>query len=84
MEGQEKFTRFLSLEIKSLQKQVLDLCELVVPESNWDHFRKRLLDITNNVRRKLQDEVATRYIINYDPSAGEDIVKVMNNKGKEY
>lgn len=73
----ERLNKFIYSEVKALQKQILDLCEVTVPPSNWNPFRKKILDITNNVRREIQSEVVSNYIIDYKPSTVcEDIIQI--------
>lgn len=81
--GKSKLNQAISFEINSIQKQVLDVCELVVPGSNWEPFRKKILDITNRSRRKIQSDINFNYSVGYAPSnIKEDVVKVRNSKVK--
>lgn len=83
-DGQDKFTRLISYEINLLQKQILDICEIVVPNNNWIHFRKKILDLINNSRRKLQEEIKANYCIEYDPTfINDEVIKICkDNKGE--
>jgi len=77
------FKKKLEQEFNLVNKQLLDLAELVVPEQNFNQFRKKLLNITNDSRRKIQNEVELNYSLEYQPSViREDIVVVGNSSKK--
>jgi len=79
----EIFKKKLEQEFKSVNKQLLDLAELVVLEQSFPQFRKKLLNITNDARRNIQNEVELNYNIEYDPSVlREDVVVVANSSKK--
>lgn len=69
---------FIRSESKSLQKQILDICELVFPQEenyNWDVFRKQILDVINDQRRRLEKQIRYNYSVEFTPS---DIIKIYN------
>jgi len=77
----ERLANQISSEIKLLQKQVLDLSELVVPNERWGYFRKKILDITNNARRNIESKLIRDYQVKYDPTdICEDVVEVRQRK----
>ena len=72
---QEKLISFVEKQIKSLQKKVLDLSEVVVPSENYKPFRAKILGSTNDLLRDLQAELAKNYQIKYTPTnIVEDVV----------
>lgn len=73
----KKFSLFLQSEIKSLQKQILDLAEIAVPASNWKPLRSKLLGVTNDFRRDIEQELNKNYNIKYAPGTQyEDVVQI--------
>ena len=56
---------------------MLNLSEMLVPNDKWESYRSRILDITNNARRNMEEELKQNYNIKYDPAVVcEDIVEV--------
>jgi len=81
--GKEKLNKSISFEIKSIQKQILDLCELVVSNVNWDPFRKKILDITSDAGRNIEAEIKYNYSIEHTPSnICEDVIEVKPSQVK--
>jgi len=73
----EYLKKYLHTQINSIQRQVLNISEMLVPNEKWPSYRSRILDITNNIRRKIEVEVEDNYKIKYDPSTVyEDIIEV--------
>lgn len=72
---------FLERQVKFLQKQILDLTEVTVPQTNWKALRSKLLGVTNDFRRDLQNELETNYKIKFDPKdLFEDVIEVKNGR----
>lgn len=86
---QKKLFDFLQKEIRQLQKQILDLTEVSVPPNNWRVMRSKILGITNDLKRSLEQEILLNYNITFNPtSVCEDIIVIQNSlnqslKGKE-
>jgi len=73
----EKFLDFVEKQIKSLQKRVLDLSEVVVPQDNYIQFRSKILGSTNDLLRDIESELETNYNLKYEPSViREDVVQI--------
>lgn len=78
---QQKFFDFIERQVKSTQRQILDLTEIAVPADSWRVMRSKILGITNDLRRNLEDEVINNYNIKFDPSTiCEDIIEVKKIK----
>jgi len=78
-----KFFAFIESQIKSIQRQILDLTEVSIPPDNWRVMRSKILGITNDLRRDLEQELITNYDLKYSPSTiYEDVVQVMNPRDK--
>lgn len=76
----QKFCSFLEKEVKSLQKKILDLAEVVLPQENFKTFRSKVLGATNDLYRDVQFEVNKNYNLKYDPATVcEDIIQVTSN-----
>lgn len=74
-----KLSSFLEKNLKSLQKRILDLSEVVIPKQNYPAFRSKVLGITNDFRRDLEKEIIDNYSVKYDPKTlVEDVVRVIN------
>lgn len=73
----ERLRSFISLQIKSINRDVLNLAEMLVPNEKWAAFRGKVLDITNKARREIETELETNYNIDYSPAmVCEDIIEV--------
>lgn len=85
MDKQDKDRKRLSDSIdryiKSLQKQILDISELVVPPTNWKAFRSKILGISNDIRRDLVSEIDLNYTVQFTPKTiSEDIIEIKSSK----
>lgn len=70
---------YLEKQTKTLQKKILDLSELVIPQSNYPQFRSKILGITNDFRREVDREIELNYSVSFDPrTICEDIVEITN------
>lgn len=79
--NKKKLSDFVERQIKSTQKQILDIAELVIPQGNWKAFRSKVLGITNDLRRELEKEIETNYSVKYDPRVVyEDVIEVQPAK----
>lgn len=77
---------FLEKHVKILNKKILDLSEVVIPQENYKAFRGKILGATNDMLRDLQSEIDKNYKINYDPEVKrEHIIEVQPriSKGKD-
>lgn len=75
--AQRKLFEFLQKEIRQLQKQILDLTEVSVNPNNWKVMRSKILGITNDLKRSLEQELSLNYSIKFDPSIiCEDVIEV--------
>jgi hypothetical protein len=79
----EKLFLFLDQEIKSLQKRVLDLSEVAIPEETWRAFRSKILGVTNDLKREIQKEITNNYMVKYDPKVVYEDVIVISNSAKK-
>lgn len=77
----QRLSDTLDRHIKALQKQILDITEIVVPSQNWKAVRSKLLGVTNDVRREIVNEIDLNYSIEYTPKTiSEDIIEVNGAK----
>jgi len=77
----QRLLESIDKRVKSLQKQILDISELVVPAANWKAVRSKLLGVTNDIRREISTEVELNYTIEYTPKTIlEDIIEVNGAK----
>jgi len=75
--GKERLRQRIQQEFKLINKQILDLSELVVSKEQYPQFRKKVLNITNDIRRNIEQDIELNYDISYDPATiCEDIVIV--------
>jgi hypothetical protein len=86
--GKIHLTDSIDKQIKLLQKQLLDISELVVPQTSWKAFRSKVLGISNDIRRDIITDVELNYKVIYEPNTVyEDVIEVVTrrpiNKGKE-
>lgn len=73
--GKERLRQRIQQEFKSINKQILDLSELVVSQEQYPQFRKKVLNITNDIRRNIEQDLELNYEVSYDPATiCEDIV----------
>ena len=75
-EGKEKLKKSLEFQVKRLQKELLNTSELVVSDEKWQLFRKQILSITSDMSRRLIKDIEENYIIDYNPSISEEIIKI--------
>jgi hypothetical protein len=81
--GKDRLRQRIQQEFKSINKQVLDLSELVVSDKHYSQFRKKILNITNDIRRNIEQDIELNYEVTYDPATEcEDIVVI--GTGKSY
>lgn len=85
--GKDRLRRQIQQEFKSINKHILDLAELVVSPDHYQQFRKKVLNVTNDVRRNIESDLELNYEVEYEPSTiCEDIVVVgtgmVDYKGK--
>ena len=81
--GKERLRLRIQQEFKSINKQILDLAELVVSQEQYPQFRKKVLNITNDVRRNIEQDLELNYSVDYDPrTICEDVVVV--GPGKQH
>lgn len=68
MEGQAKKVLILSIErqIKSVQKQLLDISEFIVPPDNWKQFRSKILGLLNDMRRDIDSQISERFSVEFE------------------
>lgn len=79
--GKERLRHRIQQEFKSINKQILDLAELVVSQEQYPQFRKKILNITNDVRRNIEQDLDLNYDVSYDPATiCEDVVIVGQGK----
>lgn len=80
-----KLNSFLEKQVKILQKKILDLSEVVIPQDNYRPFRGKILSATNDMLRDLQAEIDKNYNVNYDPKViHEDVIEIRPmTKGKD-
>jgi hypothetical protein len=77
----QRLAESLDRHIKALQKQILDITELVVPQQNWKAVRSKLLGVTNDIRRDLTLDIELNYSITYTPkTVSEDVIEVNGSK----
>lgn len=77
----QRLTDSLDRHIKALQKQILDITELVVPQQNWKAVRSKLLGVTNDIRRDLSSDIELNYSVTYTPKTiAEDVIEVNGAK----
>lgn len=89
--GKERLRHRIQQEFNSINKQILDLAELVVSQEQYPQFRKKILNITNDIRRNVEQDLELNYDVSYDPATiCEDVVivgqgnhKLRNRKGTE-
>jgi len=78
---QKKILSYIDNQINHLQRQILDLTEIVVPPSNWQPLRSKILRITNDSRRSIEQELRNNYEVSYTPNTVyEDVVVIQKNK----
>ena len=84
--GKERLKTGIEREVRSIQKQVLDYAELVIPNrEQYQQFRRKVLDVTNDVRRNLELDIDINYKIEYTPATEcEDVVVIGNNVCIDY
>ena len=84
--GKERLKKSIGQEVKSIQKQVLDYAELVIPNRElYSQFRRKVLDVTNDIRRNLEVDIDLNYSIDYDPKTQcEDVILVGKNRTTDY
>jgi hypothetical protein len=76
-----KFVEFIERQIKFVQRQILDLAEVSIPPDNWKVMRSKILGITNDLRRDIEQELDKNYALKYSPDViYEDIVQVRPNR----
>jgi hypothetical protein len=84
MEKENKDNRrlfdFVDKQTRLIQKQVLDLIEVSVPVENWKAMRSKILGITSDFRRNIENEISINYKVKFDPDViYEDVVRVYRN-----
>jgi hypothetical protein len=79
----QKLLGFIEKSLKSLQKQVLDLTEIAVPPQNWKALRSKILGITNDFRRDIEDELAQNYNVKFTPSTVYEDLVIVQNKARK-
>lgn len=80
--GKEKLKTKLKQEIKSIQKQVLDYAELVISNKDqYQQFRRKVLGVTNDIRRSMELDLDLNYDIEYTPSTECEDVVIIGTKG---
>ena len=78
-----KLFAFIESQVKNIQRQILDLTEVTVPPDNWRVMRSKILGITNDLRRDIEQELNLNYDLKYNPTTiYEDIVQVKNYKDR--
>lgn len=83
MEGKELLSSSVTKHFRSVQKQLLDIAEFVVPEQFWKQFRSKLLGITNDFCRELLLEVENKYDITIKPNQVYDnIIEITSVKSQ--
>ena len=76
-----KFVEFVERQIKFVQRQILDLTEVSIPQDNWKVMRSKILGVTNDLRREIEQELDKNYSIKYSPSViYEDVIEVISGK----
>lgn len=81
--GKERLRLRIQQEFKSINKQILDLAELVVSQEQYPQFRKKILNITNDIRRNIEQDLELNYNVDYDPrTICEDIVVIGPGKNR--
>lgn len=70
----------IELQFKGMQKELLDIAELLIPSDKWSSFRRKVLDITNNSRRKLEKNIDDNYEITYNPKEVNEVLVEIKNK----
>ena len=82
--NQQKLFTFIDKNFNKLQKKILDLSEIVVPQGNWDKYRAKVLRISNDIRRDIEQEVLDNYNLKFDPkTVYEDVIEVGSNTTSE-
>ena len=77
--GKSYLSDSVDRQIKLLQKQLLDISELVVPQSSWKAFRSKVLGISNDIRRDIITDIDLNYKVEYTPNTiYEDVVEVVS------
>lgn len=77
--GKTYLTDSIDKNIKLLQKQLLDISELVVPQTSWKAFRSKVLGISNDVRREIITDIELNYEIKHTPNTVyEDVIEVIH------
>jgi hypothetical protein len=77
--GKVLLQAFLEKNFKSIQKQLLDIAEFVIPQENYKAFRSKLLGITNDFKRDLDLELTEKYSINLKTDVVSDSIIVIQN-----
>ncbi len=65
--------RSIDKEFDSLQKQILDIVEIVAPIDRWESIRSKILRLTNNARRAICSNIMEEH--NYD-----EVIKLQERK----
>ena len=84
--GKERLKDSIKSEMRSVQKQVLDYAELVISNRDqYQQFRRKVLDVTNDIRRNLELDIDINYSISYSPATEcEDVVIIGKNVCIDY